>query len=262
MAFSGTAFAGDLPTNNWNGFYVGINGGYGNGNSDVNYSPNDPASAALFLPNFFTNDHFMPSSVNVSGGFGGFQLGYNFQFARTWLVGLEADFDWSGIKGANSVFNGAGFISISNNLSQNIDSFGTVRARIGSIATENLLIFATGGFAYGREAESGNYVGIGPAGAGIGHGGGVFGWNCTAPSVCWTGSSSSMRSGWTAGAGFEYAIFKNVTLKAEYLYISFDGKSVTEANLQPTPGLLTSSVNASFGTLALNIVRAGLNYRF
>jgi outer membrane immunogenic protein len=74
-----------------------------------------------------------------------------------------------------------------------------------------------------------------------------------------------MATGWTAGAGFEYAIWKNVTFKAEYLYVSLGSDSVTETALAVdpfSPADARSSFNANFSRTNFNVARVGLNYHF
>jgi hypothetical protein len=39
------------------------------------------------------------------------------------------------------------------------------------------------------------------------------------------GSASATHVGWTAGAGAEYAVTANISLKAEYLFVRLDGVS-------------------------------------
>ena len=66
------------------------------------------------------------------------------------------------------------------------------------------------------------------------------------------GSANKSKIGWTAGAGIEYAMWTNWSIKAEYLYVdlgSFDCGIACGA----------APDNVSFKA---NIVRAGLNYRF
>src|ERR1700722_4667740 len=69
---------------NWTGFYIGVNGGGGWGRTDWDFSP----------ANTFANH-------DISGGFGGGQIGYNWQ-AGAWVFGLEADGDWANISGSTS----------------------------------------------------------------------------------------------------------------------------------------------------------------
>jgi outer membrane immunogenic protein len=65
-------------------------------------------------------------------------------------------------------------------------------------------------------------------------------------------SASDTRTGWTVGGGLEYAFLGNWTAKIEYLYVdlgSFDTGF--------TAPLVTNNVD-----LRMNVVRAGLNYKF
>jgi len=253
------------PAYSWTGFYVGANGGYGWGGQNVNYSPNDPASALLFAPPTFTGSAPIPTHFDTSGGLGGVQIGYNWQFNRNWLVGFETDFDWSGIKGSGTstgaASTGIGPAPFADSASEKLDWFGTVRARLGYLPMDNLLTYVTGGFAYGRIDHSGNY-GITGGGVAFGFAGGGFGFNCNIGAVCFAGSSSSVVPGWTAGAGFEFAAWGNVTIKAEYLYLNLDSKLLTETALVPGPGLAPASFNANYANMGVNIVRVGLDYRF
>ena len=75
------------------------------------------------------------------------------------------------------------------------------------------------------------------------------------------GSKNDTRFGWTAGAGVEYALTNNWSVKAEYLYYDL-GKTTVNAPL-------VSGVGAGAGVSGVarsdnkgNIVRAGVNYRF
>jgi outer membrane immunogenic protein len=107
LAFSGSTFAADIPVKtpppapvpaySWTGFYIGGNVGGGWDKRDINFSPNDPLAVTLFT---LGSGAPPPTSFTSSGALGGLQLGYNWQFNRNWLFGLETDLDWSGIKGS------------------------------------------------------------------------------------------------------------------------------------------------------------------
>src|SRR5271166_3822230 len=118
-----------LPT--WAGFYAGINGGYGGESSQKfhdNISEVSPITApvATFIGN-----------TDITGGFGGGQLGYNFQFGN-WVLGVETDIQGSDIRGHGEV---AVFPSLPPAtaaapgrfavVNTNVDYFGTVRGRLG-----------------------------------------------------------------------------------------------------------------------------------
>ena len=259
-----SAWAADMPVKapiaspyNWTGFYLGAKVGGGWGNRNVNFSANDPAAAAVFDPAVAGAP---PStSFKSSGALGGLQFGYNWQFNRNWLVGMETDFDWSGVKGSGSSVVAA----VLRDYGKRIKWFGTVRARLGYLPMDTVLTYITGGFAYGRVDRSGSYVNNSTlAGFGSGPVGG-FGVACATTATCFSGSSSSVNTGWTVGAGFEYAILKNITLKAEYLYVSLGNKSLTETALVTGGGgVAPASFNVNYGNSNFNVARVGVNYRF
>jgi len=105
---------------NWTGFYVGLNGGYGWGHSDLSA----PLSASL----------------DTSGGLVGGTLGYNYQMGQ-FVLGAEGDGDWSGISG--STICAATTCDIHNNW------LATVRGRVG-YAFDRFLPYVTGGAAFGN----------------------------------------------------------------------------------------------------------------
>lgn len=249
---AGAASAGDIRAPTWTGFYIGGNIGGGQGHSNVHYTANDPGSLALFEAVPFTErSHFQNRPL------GGLQAGYNFQFNPSWVIGIEADFNWTGLKAGSGSSGLNGLITTAVN--QRIESFGTVRGRLGYLPAPNLLVFVTGGFAYAKVDSSATYsvpilggaVVIAPA----------FSMNCIGPAVCASGSSSDLVGGWTIGGGFEYALWQNWTIKAEYLYIHLDGNALTETAHVFLPGTAPISFNADFRT-DLNILRVGANYRF
>jgi outer membrane immunogenic protein len=128
-----------------------------------------------------------------------------------------------------------------------LDWFGTVRGRVGYLPTDRVLLYATGGLAYGH---------LGSDAPGLG-----LGWGST-------------RAGWTVGAGAEAAIDRNWSVKLEYLYMDLgnvgganaSATGVTNAPNTPTPGfntVTTTALTSAFSTrFTDNIVRVGLNYRF
>jgi outer membrane immunogenic protein len=141
----------------WTGFYVGANLGYAWGT--------------------ITN-----ANLNHSGFAGGVQGGYNWQ-AQNIVFGGEADLQLS------SAEDSAGAFKFSN------PWFGTLRGRVG-YAMNNILVYATGGFAYG-----GGEVDVGAA------------------------SESHTAFGWTVGGGLEVALTPHWSAKAEYLYVDLTGQN-------------------------------------
>jgi outer membrane immunogenic protein len=245
------------PVYSWTGFYIGANVGGGWGHQNISYSPNDPASVGFIN----SGNAVLGDSFKSSGVVGGLQLGYNYQFNRSWLVGLETDFDWTGMKGSGSTpyFSGLEISSAE----ERVKWFGTVRSRLGYLPTDNLLAYVTGGFAYGKVEQSAAYNTANGGSIFLATGG--FGVACGLPfsttNTCYAGSSSQIATGWTLGGGLEYAIWQRWTLKAEYLNVSMNNKAVAEIG-SPAPPLAQSSINANFGRTNFNVARVGVNYRF
>lgn len=234
---------------NWSGFYIGLNAGYGWEDPSVAYAPNQTAISGAGAT-------YPTGSWNNSGALGGLQAGYNWQFDRRWVAGLEADIDASAIKGSDASAGRVGYGAAAFTTSQKVDWFGTVRGRIGFLPTDRLLVYGTGGLAYGevKEATSMFHAGLNVTGGG-------FGVSCPTNQTCFVGSASGVRTGWTAGAGLEYAFAQNLTVKAEYLYVDLGGSSVVGTALNGN-GQTPASYTASISRLGFNIVRGGLNYRF
>ena len=153
---------------------------------------------------------------------------------------------------------------------QSTDWYGTVRGRAGWLATPNLLLFGTGGFAYGRVRDSaadllpaGEFAVVGPASVQCPGVGGVG-----APlTPCLTGSSSAIRTGWTAGGGVEWLLDQHWSAKIEYQFVDLGTETIRATGLPCTVAVcglttaITSSFNAAFRD-QFNVVRLGLNYRF
>ena len=125
-----------------------------------------------------------------------------------------------------------------------LDWFGTVRGRVGYLVAPQWLLYATGGFAYGQTRTSFTTTdlttGCVPGGT-----------------LCAAGSSSSLRTGWTAGAGVEAQFAPNWSIKAEYLYVDLG----TLAMNIPTFTFPAIAFNTSV-SFREQIARVGLNYRF
>jgi outer membrane immunogenic protein len=203
-------------------------------------------------------------SFDTRGAFAGLQLGYNWQVARNWLVGIEADIQRSSISGRTQIFNTttvAGFETFMlTTASRQLEWFGTLRGRLGVLATDNLLVFATGGLAYGRDKAA---VSIGlPGGGLISFGGTPDGttFSCSTP-VCLAGAGSRTSTGWTAGGGIEYALSNSFSITAEYLHIDLDMQQTFIMRVVP-PGGGNALMSASVSDYSVDIVRVGMNYKF
>jgi outer membrane immunogenic protein len=254
-ALSGSAFAADLPprtyakapavapVTNWSGLYVGGNLGYGwgSGNTDFSFLPS-PAEFGL-------NNTTL--GARSSGVIGGAQLGYNWQIGSV-VTGVEADIQGSGIKGSARAPAIPTIVLLESSLSSEhkLSWFGTVRGRLGVTVTPELLLYGTGGLAYGRVDASANW--FEPFEVGGLH------FQQQAPA-----SVSKTKIGWTAGAGAEWMFARNWSAKLEYLYVDLGSESAigdVTTNF-PDPGVPGLKVGYTWHTRE-NIARVGVNYHF
>jgi outer membrane immunogenic protein len=249
------------PPPSWTGFYLGAEGGYGvSGDPTVTVSPNDPAAAGV---NGIVS--MPPVSFKDSGGFGGVTEGVNWQLGRSFLIGIETDFSGADIKGKGTASSNPGFVGLiaTDRFSQKLDWFGTVRQRVGWLATDNLLLYGTGGFAYGRIEEQGSAAySLSVLTAPIGG----FSLSCpTANATCLAGNSSRVATGWTVGAGAEYRLpGTSASFKVEYLFVDLGtGDALRLVNTAtPLPGTSAASFNGAFSQSEFHTVKAGLNWHF
>jgi outer membrane immunogenic protein len=279
IVLTGGASAADMPVKapapvfapayNWTGFYVGASVGYGWTSNDVTLAgTGTPIPSGN--PGFpaFVSAAASASSMTLNpdpGGFiGGGQLGYNHQIGQ-WVWGLEADFSGAGIKGSETKVQVVSSVSIpsvsakiTGTAEQKLNFFGTVRGRLGFTPVNSVLIYATGGFAYGR-VESSTNTSDAPIACGL------FANPCTTGPA--SGSASAWRGGWTVGGGVEsmLAFAPRWSIKAEYLY--YDLGNLTYAL---SPAATTVNGTTTFGhvnTTAIadfqgHIARIGANYHF
>jgi outer membrane immunogenic protein len=188
------------PIYNWTGFYIGghIGGAFG-GSSPFR-------DDARFL--------------------GGLQIGGDYQFAPSWVLGIEGQHSWIAGKAQAANFNTFG-------LTQNRKALSSVTGRLGYTWGPGL-VYMKGGYAY----QDTTYGITGLAGAPA-----AFGLN------------NSMKSGYTVGAGVEYLFTQHWSSKIEYQYYNF-GRArfvgVSPAGLV-TAGSFDNNVHS---------IKAGLNYRF
>ena len=270
LASMNTASAADLPVKSsppasstpaaydWTGWYVGANVGYGWNNEPVTLAPNDTLTQFVTCAGNGGGACPPATSLSAQGALGGLQVGYNWRMNPNLILGLEADFDWASIKGSGAanfpIDSGAAPTTATHVPGQNVDWFGTVRARVGASPVDRTLLYATGGFAYGKIAE--NEVVRNSLSA---SGNGVFAYDCTISGPnCFVGSTFRTAIGSTAGGGAEYAFSNSVILRAEYLFISLAGDSfVAPTSAAVAAPFAPASFVAGFGRTELNIVRGG-----
>ena len=174
-------------------------------------------------------------SLSDNGGVVGGTLGVNFQ-SGGFVFGVEGDWDYSAINTGTT----ASICTFSGNCQTGNNWLATARGRAG-YAADRVLFYATAGGAFANVQT--NFNGT---------------------------TTTHTQSGWTAGAGVEWAFADNWTAKIEYLYVNLGNGSV---NCATTACLVASGTGSptflpngppipvSVG-LTENLIRAGVNYKF
>ena len=185
-----------------------------------------PAPAQYYAPTVFNWTGFY---FGINGGWAGGAGGGDFGSPTGGLVGGTVGYNYQigqFVVGLEGDWDWADLKKDGNigslPYSNKIDSVLTARARAG-YAIDHALLFVTAGYA-GADVRT-NVPG-------------VF-------------SSTDWRNGGAFGGGIEYAFTNNISAKAEYLYEPFGDKTYFDG----AGGSAKSKLN-------LNVVRAGLNYKF
>lgn len=258
---------------NWCGFYVGATaGGAWNDNDPVNvvttnsFNAGPPLSNAQGMTNGPASAAATTANIGASrvGFTGGVEAGYNWQLGNA-VAGFETDIQ--AITGKSSatvtqVVPRVGFPGLNYTgtvaVSSKVDYVGTVRGRLGFLVAPTLLLYGTGGLAYGGTSSSTAITGAEtPA--------------VQTNDIAGTGATSGARVGWTGGAGLEWLFMSHWTLKAEWLH--YDLGSVTYSNGTMNGIVAASSplfaglvrftdVSTSSVRFSGDLVRAGVNYKF
>jgi len=231
------------PTS-WTGFYVGGFAGAAFGRDDIGY----------------VRDGLNSSSPWIAGGIGGIELGYNYQFANKWVIGIEADIGAGNVHGGRPAGMDDGldslawptgaFSSAFYTASTKSDWMGTVAGRLGYTWNRTLL-YAKGGIAFADSSTSVDCI-FGPTGTS----GGDFPRMCTSPShqsyLASFRTPHSVRIGYTLGLGAEFDLGHNWSVKSEYDVLSFGRHN---SNTDDGGTIITDK-------LWINQVKVGLNYKF
>jgi outer membrane immunogenic protein len=203
------------PLYDWSGFYVGVFGGGGFGNHNIS-NANGPAGFANFTFNY-------DSSGAVAGGEAGYQLQ-----SGQYVIGVEANGMWSGIKGSDATqLANIGFTD-----ADNLRWTGSFVAK-GGIAVDRLLLYFDGGWAYGDIRHTNTNPGVGIDGFEV------------------------HRSGLTAGGGIAYAVTNNLIGKIDYRYYNFG-----TFNRGGLPTFTPNGVLPYSDASTYSVVTLGLDYKF
>jgi outer membrane immunogenic protein len=219
----------------WNGFYLGLNVGGQWANDRI--STTTDSGGGFRAAGAAAVDSASPGTLSTTGLTGGFQAGYNWQFGSA-VIGIESDANF--VTGtSNRTVNNIPVVAAGDfftNTSKQPLFLLTLRPRLGW-ALDHALVYVTGGYAFGTYQVIDSF--------------GYFG-GTTISQV----DFNARRSGWTAGAGLEYAFARGVSAKVEYLYVDLGSFNNTIVGPQ-TAAPANIVVHHKYSD---NIIRAGVNF--
>jgi outer membrane immunogenic protein len=238
-SIAGSALAADMPITapwstpvpvfSWTSCYFGAHVGGGMSHKDIN-DPVQLAQDSIIGPG--TTVGVTTVSPSPSGAVFGGQIGCDYQFASNWVIGVEGAATGSNMTGSTTVGLPAGFAGDQALVGANVDFLSSVTARLG-FAVDRLLFYGKGGVAWvgDKYTVTGTLVG------------GGFGFE-----------GLDVRTGWTAGAGVEWAFARNWSVSVEYDYYSFGNGTI----------LMSDTINGFSGPVdvkqSVQVVKAGLNF--
>jgi outer membrane immunogenic protein len=273
------AIVSSAERSQWTGYYAGILGGYGWGEPTVDFSGNPAAESGYITSGAI----YQRIAISPRGWQGGLAAGYNHQLGR-FVVGVETDLAYANIRSSRTVSTGRAATSVETSSPPFVDSsgqplrsiksysryqssagqvlhaLGSLRVRAGFLATDRLLIYGTGGLAYGRATLSASVSNTGTNDEWISSSGGAIFFTEQFPAchdICASTSMSRWLVGGAIGAGLEYALIDRWTARVEYLYYNLGKVSTTIVD----PRFPTYAFNAS-ALFAGQVVRFGLTYQF
>ena len=228
-----------VPAPIWTGFYGGVH--LGAAWTDLGVQRNifyDGYGAATAVP---------VNNIISATGFGGGQLGYNWQFpGSNFVLGVEADLDGIGgnnERGGTAVTYGQRGIRdvIGVTVTENGGFAGDFTGRLG-YTCGNWMLYAKGGFAW----FSPNLQGTATI------------WDRNGIATLSVNNGNDL-TGWTVGAGLEWMLNPNWSIKAEYLYYDFQ-RNNDNWNVNTAIGNLENNWRWFNNDLTVNTVKLGVNY--
>ena len=231
-AVAGRGLAADLPAAEpakvvlpapaftWSGTYVGLN--FGDAAGSFNFDPSTTNNLTGAVVDSGS------TSVSDSAIIGGFQISHNWQFG-SWVIGLEHNTQFGNLQQTLNVASPAGALLPGDSLSAKVDVLGATGAKVGW-AWDRVLLYATGGLETGLVNASANYIAR-PGGS---------------PAQTFS-DNDKIQTGYTVGAGLDYAITDRLNVGVEYRYVDLGSQTF---NL----GAVTGSASAGASTVNTNVV--------
>jgi len=213
------------PPCTWCGFYAG-----------ASWSRNNDVYTAFGPTTSITAE----GQPNGTGFIGGGQAGYNWQWGQ-FVLGIEGDIAWRHRTDSANLIPLPALPSDQVNVTTSQNWLGTVRPRAG-VAFGNVLLYGTGGLAFGEVAHSYQEIRV------------------TTGQARTFADTAATKTGWAAGAGVQWAFAPHWSIGAEYLHVDLGSTTLAQGPSTvagfPFPGSQVTFTNKS------DMVRAKLDWQF
>lgn len=250
-----------VQSDRWSGAYAGLVVGTGIGHSSLNNAVDCSFAGFLCDPTHYLENGALLSATasgsKTDAAFtGGLVGGYNWRLDRA-IYGVEADFSYLHLRltrggnasSLNPGLNNGGAppvpVVAAVGTTSGMDWLATFRGRAGYLVTPDLLAFVTGGLALANQSASYSYVDNW-----------VFNGGAAGSS-----RTSQLAAGYAVGAGIDWIVGGNWTLRAEYLHAGF-GTQRTSGFIYVLQAPPARSPYTSSADLTADLFRTGLTYRF
>jgi outer membrane immunogenic protein len=186
-----------------------------------------------------TNGSGVSRDYSSTGFVGGGQIGCDYQFAPNWVVGVEGRAAWSNLESSHpgSVTNLITRVVVPSQFSTKNDFLASATARLGYVYAERWLVYARGGAAWTREKDDDAFT--------------------TPAGVALDPNTTSTRTGWTVGAGVEWAFASHWSANIEYNYYDFGTNGITLTSVAPPATVSGLNVKDT-----IHAATVGVNYHF
>lgn len=250
-----------IQSDPWSGSYIGFVAGAAVGHSSLNNAIDCSFAGFLCDPTHYPENGALLSATasgsKTDAAFtGGVVGGYNWRLDRA-IYGIEADVSYLHLRltrggnasSLNPGLNNGGAppvpVVATVGTTAGMDWLATFRGRAGYLVRPDLLVFATGGLALTNQSASYSYVDNW-----------IFNGGAAGSS-----KTSQLAAGYAAGAGIDWIVSGNWTLRAEYLHFGF-GTQRTSGFIYVLQAPAAKSPYSSSANLSADLVRTGLTYKF
>jgi outer membrane immunogenic protein len=234
----------------WTGFYAGGFAGGSLGAASQGYSVSSTwvtANVPSLIPFI---DGAGSQDLGLRGADLGLETGYDRRVAKNVVLGVSGDLSWSNITGGRTTSGTLPIVALPYSITQRLsaDWLGSLRLRAGLTPLDDLLIYVTGGPAFGHFSYAASY------------------WDNLVPPFAPGNETENVslrgfRAGWTLGGGAEWALSRYWSLSGEYRHSEYGALTGTGVLPLQQPSS-TAYIGHSSGSIHVDTLRIGVNYHF